>query len=364
MLICLLLIAGMMGVGFGPPVMTDGHDPAVRFYPEQAAAMRRLAQTPPVSATAALVMDADTGAVRFQQRPHVPQSPASTVKLMTALVVRQRADLAAPVTVSAYAASFPPSRMGLVAGETLTVRDLLYGLLIPSGNDAAVALAEHVGGSEGGFVELMNQAAAELRLAGTHFANPHGLDEFGQNITASDLLTITRKVLADPLLAQIVSTRRAQVAGRSLENTNQLLSTYIGADGVKTGTTSLAGECLVASVMRNGHRLLVVILGSSNRYADARVLLDYALAGWQWQAVGLPADALAWAADAEGQDYRLRATESRDLYLPAWQWPLVQPVRVLDATAPLTSTAPVGSIRWMFGRELLATVPLVVWQGP
>ena len=137
--------------------------------------------------------------------------------------------------------------------------------------------------------------------------------------------------MAGDILARIVATPTAQIAGRKLTNTNELLGAYQGADGVKTGTTDAAGECLVASVTRNGHRLLVVILGSADRYADARALLDYATGGWRWQSVTLADDAMAWTTGLDGQPYRLRPTERRDIFLPAWQWGLVQSARQLDA---------------------------------
>jgi D-alanyl-D-alanine carboxypeptidase (penicillin-binding protein 5/6) len=283
---------------------------------------------------------------------------------MTALVVLQHAGLADPVVVSPQAAATPGSRMGLSAGETLTVGDLLYGLLLPSGNDAAIALAEHVSGSEADFVALMNETATALGLAETHFANPHGLDDPMAATSAADLAALTQAALAYPAFAQIVATQSASVAGYWLVNTNQLLALYPGADGIKTGTTAAAGECLVASVTRDGHRLLAVLLGSADRYADAIALLDYAAAGWQWRPVTLPDDALAWQTDAMGQAYRLRPAGSRDLFLPAWQWPLTQPVRVLYPSAPLTGTLPVGSLRLMFNGQVLAQVPLVVWPGP
>jgi D-alanyl-D-alanine carboxypeptidase (penicillin-binding protein 5/6) len=283
---------------------------------------------------------------------------------MTALVTVRRADLKARVVVSVRAAGTPGSRMGLVAGETLTVRDLLYGLLLPSGNDAAVALAEHVAGSEAAFVRLMNEAAAELGLRGTRFTNAHGNDEPGETTSAADLVLMVRAVLAYPLLAQIVATPSVQTAGRALTNTNELLGVYRGADGVKTGTTDLAGECLVASVTRDGHRLLTVVLGSQDRYADTRALLDFVDRGWRWQNVGLPNNALAWVSGPDGTAYRLQVAGATALFLPRWQWSLAQPVRTLDSTVPLTSTLPVGTLTLTFAGRSLAEMPLTVRQGP
>ena len=153
--------------------------------------------------------------------------------------------------------------------------------------------------------------------------------------------------------------RRPLIAGRTLINTNELLGSYPDADGIKTGTTDAAGECLIASVSRDGHRLLVVVLGSQDRYADARALLDYAAAGWRW-GVALRCRMTHWPGRRapEARLYRLRSAETFDIFLPVWQWPLVQPVRRIDASVPLTGTLPVGSLTWLLGNEVIASVPL------
>jgi D-alanyl-D-alanine carboxypeptidase (penicillin-binding protein 5/6) len=362
--VLLLLLASLACLGFGPPVISDGRQGGLRMHPEHVRAAVGLTRRPAVTARAALVVDLDAGQTLYALRPNEPLPPASTAKLMTALVTVRRADLKARVVVSVRAAGTPGSRMGLVAGETLTVRDLLYGLLLPSGNDAAVALAEHVAGSEAAFVRLMNEAAAELGLRGTRFTNAHGNDEPGETTSAADLVLMVRAVLAYPLLAQIVATPSVQTAGRALTNTNELLGVYRGADGVKTGTTDLAGECLVASVTRDGHRLLTVVLGSQDRYADTRALLDFVDRGWRWQNVGLPNNALAWVSGPDGTAYRLQVAGATALFLPRWQWSLAQPVRTLDSTVPLTSTLPVGTLTLTFAGRSLAEMPLTVRQGP
>jgi D-alanyl-D-alanine carboxypeptidase (penicillin-binding protein 5/6) len=300
----------------------------------------------------------------FALRPDDPLPPASTAKLMTALIVLQQANLDDVVTVSQAAAETSGSRMGLTVGETLTVRELLYGLLLPSGNDAAVALAEHVAGGEAAFVALMNDQAARLGLTATHFTGPHGMDADGQTTSAADLLAVARAALEYPLFAQIVATPAAEIGEMALTNTNELLGKYPGADGIKTGTSDAGGECLVASATRRGHRLLAIVLGSEARYTDVRALFDFAGNGWQWTATALPDNGLAWATGTDGQPYRLRAAQASDIFLPAWQRRLMQPIRRLDASAPLTSTLPVGKLDWIMAGETLASVPLTVWHGP
>ncbi len=363
-LVCLLVVGALGSLGFGPPVLTDSSYPPLRLDPDSVEALLRTRRHPAVTAVAATVVDIDANRTLYALRPHEPLPPASTVKVMTALLTLQRGSLTDSVTISAGAASAPGSRMGLVAGEVLTVEELLYGLLLPSGNDAAVALAEYVAGSETAFVALMNEAAAALDLTDTHFTNAHGLDDDAGTASAADLIVLARAALDYPAFARIVAMPQAYVAGRTLTNTNELLGLYPGADGVKTGTTSAAGECLIASATRDGHRLLVVVLGSQDRYADAVTLLDYGATGWRWGAVALPDNALTWEIGADGRSYRLRAAAAPDIFLPAWQWPLVQPVRLLDATMPLTSTFPVGRLRLMLDGQVLATTLLTVWQGP
>ncbi len=186
----------------------------------------------------------------------------------------------------------------------------------------------------------------------------------GQKSSAADLMVSPRRALAYPVFAEIVATQEADVAGHQLINTNQLLGTYPGADGVKTGTTDEAGECLVALWSAAWPPPVAGSLHSADRYADAQTLLDYAAAGWRWRPVSLPENALSGELGPDGKIYRLRAATSTDVFLPAWQWPLVRPVVSLNAGVPLTGTVPVGSFRLTLGGQTLASVPIEVWPGP
>jgi D-alanyl-D-alanine carboxypeptidase (penicillin-binding protein 5/6) len=348
----------------GPPVLTDGEYPPLRLYPEQVEILTDLSRPPELSARAALMMDMDSGQVLYAQAANEPLPPASTLKVMTALLTLEHSALDEPVTVSTNAAATEGSRMGLVAGETLTVEDLLYGLLLPSGNDAAVALAEHVAGSETDFAALMNRRGQELGLTHSNFVNPYGWDDPAQAVSATDLITITREALRYPTFVQIVRTPNREVAGHSLVNTNELLGVYPDVDGIKTGTTDAAGENLIASVNHGGRRTIVVILGSQDRYTEARALLDYAAKGWRWSDLVLTGSALDWEEGPDGRPYRLKTEEPRSVFAPAWQWPLMQPERQISTTVPLTATAPIGSLRLRLGREILAETPLGIWSAP
>jgi D-alanyl-D-alanine carboxypeptidase (penicillin-binding protein 5/6) len=241
---------------------------------------------PPISAPEAIVVDGWTGGVLYQKSPDVMREPASTVKIMTALVVlRRRIPLNRLVTVSPLAASYGGSTAALSAGETMTVRNLLYGALLPSGNDAAVALAQAAAPNLGIFVSLMNVQARRLHLAHTHFLTPNGFDTWGQVSTARDLAVLARAAMSWRVFAQIVSTKFW--AARSVDgrlhywtNRNQLLWGNSAVNGVKTGTTAGAGACLVSSAQKSGKWIIEVNLGSSGfaRFSDGAALLRYGFA--------------------------------------------------------------------------------------
>ncbi len=213
-------------------------------------------EPPRLRSDEALLEDLDTGQVLFGQRPSTPRPIASLTKIMTALLVLERSPLTGEVTVSRNAATTPPSDLGLKAGERISVRDLLYGLLLGSANDAAVALAEHVGSSIGGFVTMMNARARQLGMRHTRFRSPNGLDDRGYS-TALDLATLTRAVYQHRAFESIVAAKFHTIPGpgtkvRRVQNRNALLWLYPGAIGVKTGFTTPAGHCLVAVSRSSG----------------------------------------------------------------------------------------------------------------
>lgn len=230
-----------------------------------------------VSCYACLVIT-DSGDVLWERRSKETVAIASATKIFTALVVRQEATLDQEVTVSAGAAATSGGKLSLLAGDRFSVEELLWGMLLNSSNDAAVALAEHVAGSQAGFAVLMNEIAAEMGAEDTSFVTAHGLDAPGHQSTATDLATAAVELLADPLLAEIVVTPRHRISGSRdivLENTNVLLETYPGLLGVKTGFTSDAGNVLVAAAEHQGRQILTVALGSDDHFADTRAMLDF-----------------------------------------------------------------------------------------
>ena len=237
---------------------------------------------PGIGAAAAILLDPVTGDVLYQKSADQPLPMASTTKIMTAIVVLENASLRDSVTISEQASSVGEASAWLDKGEILSVEQLLYALLVQSANDAAVALAEHVGGTTEAFVEMMNAKARDLGLANTHFSNPHGLDEKGHYTSARDLAALAAYAMRDPIFREMVAADGYQIPWpghpfpRVLENHNKLLKMYPYATGIKTGYTAGAGKCLVAEAERGARELISVILNGGESYWDQTIsLLEY-----------------------------------------------------------------------------------------
>jgi D-alanyl-D-alanine carboxypeptidase (penicillin-binding protein 5/6) len=239
---------------------------------------------PKINANAAILMDAKTGEVLFAQNIHKRYAPASTTKVLTAILAIESGRLDEEVEVSLRAAGTGGSSMHLYAGQKLSLRELVTGLLLRSGNDAAVAIAEHLAGSVDAFVLTMNAKAQSLGAVNSSFRNPHGLTAVSHYSTAFDLAWISRYALTNPIFAAIVNTRettidwldrRGKEKDVNLRNTNKLLWMLEDADGVKTGTTGEAGPCLVSSATRGNQRLIAVVLHDHSRWQDSMQLLKY-----------------------------------------------------------------------------------------
>jgi serine-type D-Ala-D-Ala carboxypeptidase (penicillin-binding protein 5/6) len=263
-----------------PPIGESLTVPRVGGLPEPPGAVG-------VNAASAILMDGKSGSVLFERYPDAQRSPASVTKILTALVVLEHGQLDDTVLVSRTAAETGGFRLGLRAGQRISLNDLLAAILIRSANDAAVAAAEHVGKSLNGFVALMNETARELGMTNSHFANPHGLDEPFHYTTARDMAILTRVALDHPTFARLVRTRETRVTiwkpgrralvpqVRIVLSHNRLLGRLEGADGVKTGYTDSAGRCLVASASRGNQRMIAVLLNDPHRWTDAAALLEY-----------------------------------------------------------------------------------------
>ena len=238
------------------------------LFPSQARAVG-------TSAASAILVDADSGRVLYEQNADAKMLIASTTKILTALVAIREGDLSQVVTVKREATLTEGSSMYLKEGEQLTLETLLYGLLLCSGNDAAVAIADAVGGSQAGFVKLMNETARELGMEHSSFANPNGLDDEDHYSTARDMAKLACAAVNNETLMRIASTRSVTIAGRTMTNHNKLLSMAEGCIGLKTGYTRAAGRTLVSCAERNGQRLVAVTLQDGNDWADHQALYDY-----------------------------------------------------------------------------------------
>ena len=233
------------------------------------------------SASATSLIDVQSGRILYSEDGDVQLRIASLTKIMTAIVAIEKGSLSDMVKVSKRAAGKEGSSIYLKVGEEMSLSNMLYGLMLRSGNDAATAIAEHVGGSEAGFVYLMNEKAKELGLSNTQFKNPHGLDEEGHYSSANDLAVLTAYALKNKVFAEIVRTEDKKAPNPyedwdySWHNKNKMLDKYEGADGVKTGYTKKAFRCLVSSATRNGQQLVAVTINDGDDWKDHQSLLDW-----------------------------------------------------------------------------------------
>lgn len=240
------------------------------------------AAAPAVAAEAACLLVVNTKQVLYDKNKDGIMYPASTTKIVTLLTALENGNLADEVRISAAAANCEGSSLDLTAGDRLSLQELLYGMMLVSGNDAAVAVAEHVGhGSVDEFVDKMNKTAERIGAQRTHFTNPHGLpDPINHYTTANDMALIAAYAYGKPEFAAIVGSRTHSVlfanhGPRTVTNTNRLLGRFPGANGVKTGYTNEAGECLVAGARRGNVQLIAVVFNSPQRWTDASSLLEY-----------------------------------------------------------------------------------------
>lgn len=252
------------------------------------------------SAEKAIVMDAATGRVLYGKNTDSRSLIASTTKIMTALVVAERCNVLDRVRIMKEAVRVEGSSMYLREGEILTVQELLYGLMLHSGNDAAVALAIYCGGTVEGFAELMNDKARQLGMKDSHFQNPNGLDAPDHYSTARDLAILASYAMENPIFYKTVSARNVTVGQRHLRNHNKLLWLYEGADGVKTGYTRAAGRILVSSATRDGRRLIAVTINAPDDWNDHMAMLNQGFSGFEQRRIVNTGEIIGFAEIAGG----------------------------------------------------------------
>lgn len=324
-----------------------------------------------VSARAAAVIDVHTGRILYEKSADKKMLIASITKIITAIVaIESGMDLEGMVTVSSRASGKEGSSIYLKVGEKQKLIDLLYAVMLRSGNDAATAVAEHVGGgSEAKFVEKMNALVKELGLTGTHFANPHGLDADGHYSTAHDMAVLSAYALRNETFQTIVKTKvwRMPMPGeawdRKLYNKNKMLNRYGGADGVKTGYTKAAGRTLVSSATKNGRQVAVVTLDASSDWVDHALLLDYGFEKYESKPIVEEHQELQSLPVEDGVEAEVGVIVDQEFSYPVRseeQEKLRKEIKLEENLhAPIIAGQKIGEISIYFEDRLVAQLPLL-----
>lgn len=275
-----------------------------------------------VGAAAAILIDQESRRVLFQKNPHLVRPMASVTKIMTAILALEYGNLDDEVLVSEKAAGIGGSSIWLEEGEPKTLEELLYGLILYSGNDAALAIAEHIAGSAEQFNLLMNNKARQIGAFNTSFRNPHGLHEEDHHSTAYDLALISAYAMDNTRFRELSATKQRTISwpgqpwDRSLENQNRLLSIYPGGDGIKTGWTDQAGRCFAGSATRDGLQLITVVLNAPQMWEDAILLLDYGFSQFQRKKLLSKGQLIASVPVGKGKPAEVAAVAAADLHYP------------------------------------------------
>jgi serine-type D-Ala-D-Ala carboxypeptidase (penicillin-binding protein 5/6) len=328
------------------------------------------------NARSAVLMDADTGTVMFEKNPDEKLPPASITKVMTMLLIMEALDqgklkMDEKVRTSEYAASMGGSQIFLEVGEEMTVQDMLKGIAMASGNDASVAMAEKIGGSEQGFVQMMNDKAKQLGMANTHFANPNGLPAEGHYSSARDIAIMSRELLKHEQITKFTSQYQDYLRKDSekpfwLVNTNKLVRFYSGADGLKTGFTSEARFCLTATAKRDNFRVISVVLGepdTKTRNAEVSKLFDYAFSQYTNYPLVQSGDVLGDVKIKRGKPETVQLTASHPYSILLKKGEAVQDIRHElqidpELKAPIEAGQPIGKIVVFRGDQAVKEFPL------
>ena len=317
------------------------------------------------SASAAILVDVDSGRVLYEQNADARMLIASTTKILTALVAIEEGDLGDIVTVSRRAALTEGSAMYLQEGEQLTLETLLYGLLLCSGNDAAVAIAEHVGGSLEGFVDRMNRRAGELGMENSSFANPNGLDAEDHYSTARDMARLACAAAGNETLMRIASTKTVTIGGRTMTNHTKLLRYMEGCTGLKTGFTTAAGRTLVSCAEQKGQRLVAVTLQDGNDWADHQALYEYGFSAYPMQRLAvLGQEVKRWSVKG-GSKSQVPLVAAESLAWPKADGETLETRWELDETlmAPLAAGTKVGQAVFLLNGSEIGRVDLLCGEA-
>lgn len=330
------------------------------------AASLSVAAAPGVSAQACIVIEKESGRILYQKNAQTQLPMASTTKIMTALVALEHGNKEETITISSTAAGTEGSSMYLEAGETMTLKELLYGLMLSSGNDAAVAIAEHYGGNDA-FVAMMNQKAAELGANHTRFANPNGLPDDSHYSSAEDMARMTAYALSNPDFAEIVATKTYRIEGagksypRVLSNHNKLLRMYEGCIGVKTGFTKAAGRCLVSAAQRNGMTLICVTLNATDDWNDHQSLYNHCFETYHMKSVLDTTGVLGELAVSGSDILTLPYVSAEAFAYPVYEGEVLSVSLAPDSgiKAPVKAGEICGTVSVQLGQAVLKTISLV-----
>ena len=321
---------------------------------------------------AAVLIDVASGRILYQKNMKQQLPMASTTKIMTAITAIEEGNLQDMVTASLRAQNTGGSSIYLQAGERLTMEELLYGLMLQSGNDAAVAIAEHIAGSCEEFASLMNKKAAGIGAVNSNFVNPHGLDAPNHYTTAEDLAKITAYALKNPEFKKIVATKQKKIPWwgrdylRVLNNKNKILWQVEGGDGVKTGFTKKAGRCLVASATRDGWQLASVVLNCGPMWEESKALLEYGFENYEPVVFYEKGQFVKTIAVKKGKEERVRLVADRAVMVPLTSEERERVVLVEDSEdylqAPVMEGQVAGSVKVMLDGEVIMYANLVCQQ--
>jgi len=330
--------------------------------------LRAAACEPKTGGLAAIVIDAETGQILYEKNSHLRRPPASTTKIMTAIVALEHGHLDDVVTISKKAAETPYSSLNFKPGERIKLRDLLYGMLLRSANDSCVAVAEHIAGSVEKFVEMMNEKAREMGCRDTHFVNPNGLHDPDHYSSAYDLALIARHAIHIPAFNEFIRTKKVKI-DRSLNHEDtvvrnkslRFLKHYLGADGIKTGYTKQAGHCFVGSATHEGWRLISVVLKSPDIAAETAALLDYGFHHFRPLFYACRNEPVQEVRVAGGKE-PVKAVSVRDgfVVVPRKSRPcLERQVEIRPVEAPVEAGQSLGDLYVLLDGQKIDTVPLV-----
>lgn len=339
-------------------------------------------KTPKINSRAAVIYDRTSKTVIWGKNENTKRAMASTTKIMTAIIVLENANLTDTVEISRKAAGTGGSRLGLKYKDKVTVNDLLYGLMLRSGNDSAVALAEYIGEDIEGFAKLMNNKAKEIGLKNTSFVTPHGLDAIEHYTTAYELAIITDYALNNNKFSQIVNTKSTTINingnSKNISNTNELLGNLTGVNGVKTGFTNNAGRCLVTSTSRNGHQIICVVLGADtkkHRTTDSVKLIEYAFSNYEYINIKkmIEQEFKEWL-NNEGNNIKINKAQNKQLQINTHKMKIeetpidknfkkdvkVEIVALNELEAPIAKNQKIGTVNVKVGNNIIASTDIII----